>query len=269
VPLRIWALAVLASIISFYLAVGVELDPWRASRNTLADGWGGTASLVSTTIWVLAPLIAVRRPGPAVLLALTPFAVLSIASSETHEWPFATYTALLGIAMVAPRTTAGSWLVWASAALVPPATYLIGWTVALLPYNTRVELQADSQGLGYRTAVFLMYLAFTLFLVWLAGWKVPTQAPGADKREQQQAVPRPTIDNLTRRENEVFGLVAQGLTNREIAEQLVVGTETIKSHVAEVLRKLNLRDRSAAVIYAFEHGLVPGPPLGRSEPGAP
>lgn len=61
---------------------------------------------------------------------------------------------------------------------------------------------------------------------------------------------------LTRREAEVLALVAEGLTNAEVAERLVLGTETVRTHVAALVRKLGARDRTQAVVPAYEAGLV-------------
>jgi RNA polymerase sigma factor (sigma-70 family) len=61
---------------------------------------------------------------------------------------------------------------------------------------------------------------------------------------------------LTEREKEVLRLMAEGLTNAEIAKELTVGPATVKTHVAAVLAKLGTRDRTQAVIAAYEHGFV-------------
>jgi DNA-binding NarL/FixJ family response regulator len=65
-------------------------------------------------------------------------------------------------------------------------------------------------------------------------------------------------DELTPREAEVLGLIAEGLTNAEIAEQLVVSAATVKTHVNHIFAKAGVRDRAQAVVYAYSHGLAGG-----------
>jgi DNA-binding NarL/FixJ family response regulator len=64
------------------------------------------------------------------------------------------------------------------------------------------------------------------------------------------------LDLLTERENQVLRLLARGSVNAEIAEALNVSAGTVKSHVGAIFAKLEVRDRAAAIVFAFDHGVV-------------
>jgi DNA-binding NarL/FixJ family response regulator len=89
-------------------------------------------------------------------------------------------------------------------------------------------------------------------------------APSVTKRLIEEFARRPTpppegppeLAELTAREREILTLMARGLTNSEIADDLVLGESTVKTHVGNILAKLGLRDRVQAVVLAYETGLV-------------
>jgi DNA-binding NarL/FixJ family response regulator len=67
---------------------------------------------------------------------------------------------------------------------------------------------------------------------------------------------RRRLDQLSAREHDVLGLMARGATNGEIASGLHLGETTVKTHVGNIFLKLGVRDRPAAIVYAFDHGVV-------------
>lgn len=97
--------------------------------------------------------------------------------------------------------------------------------------------------------------------------KVMEAAMGPRAGEVPARQPSPPGD-LTERELEVVALVAQGLSNREIAEAFVISEKTVKTHVGHILAKLELKDRTQLAIYALRNGLA-GDAAGQGAPGAP
>lgn len=83
--------------------------------------------------------------------------------------------------------------------------------------------------------------------------------------ESEQPAPAPEApDGLTARETEVLVLIAEGMTNQEIARAMQVSTATVKTHINNLFAKTGLKDRAQAVRYAYGHGLAKPPSVGRT-----
>ena len=93
-----------------------------------------------------------------------------------------------------------------------------------------------------------------------AAWLDPKVAPRVLDAFRSNVRPRiaeaARIDVLTEREHEVLRLMARGATNSEIAASLYVSEPTVKSHVGAIFSKLGVRDRAAAIVFAYDHGIV-------------
>jgi DNA-binding NarL/FixJ family response regulator len=93
-----------------------------------------------------------------------------------------------------------------------------------------------------------------------AAWLDPKVAPRVLASFRSSVLPRrqavARLDELTDREHDVLRLMARGATNGEMATQLIVSEATVKTHVGAIFTKLGVRDRAAAIVYAFDHGLV-------------
>ena len=114
--------------------------------------------------------------------------------------------------------------------------------------NSRPEQLVDAvRSVGAGDALLAPEVTRAVIARAMAG---PDPAPASDGR------PPAAVAALTEREVEVLGLIARGLSNDEIAAELVLGRATVKTHVSNVLMKLGLRDRVQAVVFAYEHGVV-------------
>ena len=91
-------------------------------------------------------------------------------------------------------------------------------------------------------------------------WLDPIVTPRVLEHHRAHVLPvakeAENADQLTERENEVLRAMARGLSNGEIAEELIVGVATVKSHVGSIFMKLEVRDRAGAIVYAYQHGIA-------------
>jgi len=126
-------------------------------------------------------------------------------------------------------------------------------------------LEAGAAGFVLKDASAEDLIAATRAVAGGAAWLDPKVAPrvlhAARGARHGAGAPR-RVDELTDREHDVLRHMARGATNTEIAEALIVGEATVKSHVGAIFSKLGVRDRAAAIVFAYDHGIVGPHPQG-------
>jgi NarL family two-component system response regulator LiaR len=136
--------------------------------------------------------------------------------------------------------------------LMPLDSKLLVLTSSLEDQMVKQALQAGAHGyiLKASRAVELIQA------IQRAAQGLSTLDPAAAQILMQQVRTHDPLETLTAREREVFEAMARGLNNSEIADQLTVSEATVRTHIASVLDKLNLRDRTQVIIYALKRGLI-------------
>lgn len=128
--------------------------------------------------------------------------------------------------------------------------------VALFTFGFSDELVREALGVGVRGYLWkgLDGDELAAALRRIAAGETVVEGPAGALRAERDGYRWPfDLSGLSVRESEVLALLAEGLTNREIAEALYIGRETVKTHVAEILRKLGVRSRTEAAAVAMRH----------------
>jgi DNA-binding NarL/FixJ family response regulator len=125
-------------------------------------------------------------------------------------------------------------------------------------------LDAGAAGFVLKDASAEDLIAATRAVAGGGAWLDPKVAPRVLEAFRANVRPRLTqaarIDALTEREHDVLRHMATGATNTEIAQALVVSEATVKTHVGSIFAKLGARDRAAAIVFAYDHGIVDARP---------
>ncbi|WP_029138729.1 response regulator transcription factor [Nakamurella lactea] len=121
-------------------------------------------------------------------------------------------------------------------------------------------VEAGAAGFVLKDTTAADLIAATTAVAGGGAWFDPAVTPRLLAAYRRAVIPaarqRRALDRLSDRETEVLRRMARGATNKEVAEALFVSEATVKSHVGAIFAKLGVRDRPAAIVFAFDHGVV-------------
>ncbi|HKF18216.1 MAG TPA: response regulator transcription factor [Candidatus Dormibacteraeota bacterium] len=254
--------------VCFLLSVEAVRSGCRRRAHELDPALHDAALVLATGL----PSVAIfgRVDGPA---AVAPIAAMTVPLMWRRRWPVAAYVV----------QCAG--LFTAAAVMLPIAQFVLCFLAVLAgAYSTGRHGTSSPRSLAVVTASMVPGGAFAvahgsstnafwflqLLFAWAIGFSVRRQiyrgidpappvqrdAPSLAVSNAAPACSAANLSSLTRRELEVLKLLARGYSNGELARLLYIGEGTVKTHVARILAKLDLRDRLQAVVLVYESGLV-------------
>lgn len=121
-------------------------------------------------------------------------------------------------------------------------------------------IDAGAAGFILKEAPAADLIRATMTVAQGGSWLDPIVTPRVLAHHRDHVLPNAReagrAEQLTERENDVLMVMAQGLSNTEIADELIVGVATVKSHVSSIFTKLGVRDRAGAIVFAYQNGMV-------------